>query len=64
MTDTIQTKSMNGVVFVVGQTVLKAYVAGRTPLIEQRTVTLIENGRLYLDNSKVAINFPNRLWVL
>lgn len=55
---------MNGIVFVVGQTVLKPCTSGRSAFIEQRTVTRIENSRLYLDNSKVAINYPERLWVL
>ena len=64
MTDTINTNSMNGIVFVVGQTVLKPCTSGRSAFIEQRTVTRIENNRLYLDNSKVAINYPERLWVL
>jgi hypothetical protein len=64
MTDIIQTKSMNGVVFTLGQSVLRPLVHGRSAFIEQRTVTRIENGRLYLDNSKVAINCPERLWVL
>jgi hypothetical protein len=64
MTDTISTKSMNGIVFTVGQTVLKPCISGRSAFIEQRTVTRIENSRLYLDNSKVAINCPERLWVL
>jgi hypothetical protein len=32
--------------------------------IEICTVTRIENGKCYLDNSKVAINYPRRLLVV
>lgn len=64
MTDTIETKSANGVKFIVGQTVLKPCTSGRSAFIEQRTVARIENGRLFLNDSNVAIKCPERLWVL
>jgi hypothetical protein len=32
--------------------------------IEINTVTRIDNGKCYLDNSKVAINYPRRLLVV
>lgn len=32
--------------------------------IEICTVTRVEDGKCYLDNSKVAINFPRRLLVV
>jgi hypothetical protein len=56
--------SMNGIEFAVGQRVLRAVNSGRTALLEQRTVERIENGKLYLNDSKVAIIYPRRIWIL
>lgn len=62
--DAIISKSFNHIEFAVGQKILRAITSGRTALLEQRTVSRIENGKLYLDDSKVAIIYPNRLWIL
>jgi len=61
---TFTSLSQNQLQFEVGQTVLRAITAGRSALLETRIVTRIEGGKLYLDNSKVAIQYPNRLWIL
>jgi type IV secretory pathway VirB9-like protein len=36
---------------------------GRTPLLEIATVTDIRDGRVYLDGSKVALRFPDRIMI-
>ena len=54
-------KDMFGQEFEVGQVVYRARLHGKTPSIEQSKVTRIECGKLYLDGSRVAINFPERL---
>lgn len=48
---------------------VKCYVArpvirGYSPYIEICQVTRIENGKIYLDNSKQPIQFPDRLLIL
>lgn len=53
-----------GKAFVVGDKVVKAYQSGRAVNISVTEVTRIENGKVYLDNSKVAINFPGRLLIV
>lgn len=62
--NTISKQSMNQLEFAVGQQVLRAVTYGRTAYLYHQTVTRIENGRLYLDDSKVAINYPERIWIL
>jgi len=54
---------MFGMTIIAGDVVLKPKMLGRSPFIEKRTVTLIKDGKIYLDDSKVAINFPERLVV-
>jgi hypothetical protein len=61
---TLATKSKNSLNFVVGQTVLRAVTSGRTAYLCEQVVTRIENGKMYLDNSKVAIQYPERIWIL
>jgi len=48
----------------VGDTVARAAVAGRSAYLEIRKVTSIRNGKIYLDDSKVAIRYPCRLLVI
>lgn len=54
-------KDMFGNDLLVGDVVLKPESIGRSPMITKRTVTKIDGGKLYLDNSKVAIIYPSRL---
>ncbi len=61
---TIATKSLNGLEFAVGQKVLRAVTSGRSAFLDECVVTRIENGKMYLDNSKVAIQYPERIWIL
>lgn len=44
----------------VGDRLLKPHVQGRSAIIVKCLVTSIENGRIYLDKSKVPIKFPGR----
>ncbi len=55
---------MRGQAFVVGDKVAKAYQSGRSCNLQVGAVTRIENGKMYMDNSKVAINFPGRLLIV
>lgn len=55
---------MLGREFVVGDKVVKAATSGRAVNLLIGTVTRIENGKMYLDNSKVPINFPGRLLIV
>lgn len=57
-------RDMRGQAFVVGDRVAKAYQSGRSCNLLVGTVTRIENGKMYMDNSKVAINFPGRLLIV
>jgi hypothetical protein len=57
-------EDMRGQSFVVGDRVAKAYQSGRSCNLQVGTVTRIENGKMYMDNSKVAINFPGRLLIV
>lgn len=52
---------MYGKTFDVGDDVIKVFVGGRSPIIAKCVVSRIESGKLYLDGSKVAIQFPSRL---
>lgn len=55
---------MRGTPFRVGQLVAKAVTFGRAVNIELREVTRIENGKMYLGGSKVAVRFPQRCVVV
>ena len=56
-------KDMFDVEIEVGDVVLKPTMLGRSPFIEKRIVTKIDGNKIYLDDSKVAINYPDRLVV-
>lgn len=45
----------------VGDSVYRAVTSVRTPVIYIAKVTEIRDGKLYLDDSKVPINYPSRL---
>ena len=50
---------------VVGQTVCKPTMSGRSAIPEIRTVIKIENGKVYLDSPKpVALNYSGRIVIL
>lgn len=55
---------MKGYAFNVGCTVARAVMYGKSPMIDLCTVTKIENGKLYLDESKQAMRFPERLLIV
>lgn len=58
-------KDKLGFAFSEGCKVARAVSRGRSSVdLEICTVTRIEDGKLYLDNSKVAIKFPNRLLII
>lgn len=50
--------------FVVGDSVAKACTSGRAVNIEIGRVTRIEDGKMYLDHSKVPINYPGRILIV
>ena len=54
-------KDIRGNVFHVGCEIVRAVGDG---YLSFHTVTRIENGRLYLDTSKIAIRYPNRLLII
>lgn len=56
-------KDMFGTIIEVGDIVLKPMLLGRSPFIEKRVVSVIADNKIYLDDSKVAIRFPERLVV-
>lgn len=47
-----------------GMLVVKPKTSGRSALLEIRTVREIRDGKLYLDDSHVAIQYPGRLLVI
>ena len=55
---------MKGFRFSEGCTVARAVMWGKSPVIELCTVTRIENGRMYLNESKQHIRFPERLLIV
>ena len=57
-------KDMKGYAFNIGCTVARAVMYGKSPMIDLCTVTRIENGKLYLDESKQAMRFPERLLIV
>ena len=56
--------SKNGIKFKVGQKVLRPVVYGRSPELEVCEVTRVEDGKVYLDGSKVALRILGRIWIL
>ena len=55
---------MRGQEFAVGDKVAKAYASGRSVNLSVATVARIEDGKMYLDDSHVAIRFPGRLLIV
>lgn len=56
-------KDMKGFTFNVGDEVARPVLWGKSPHIELCTVTRIQDGKLYLDDSKQAMRFPERLLI-
>ena len=50
-----------GFAFNEGCKVIRAVMWGKSPVLDICTVTRIENGKLYLDDSKQPMKFPERL---
>ena len=57
-------KDMNGFAFNEGCKVARAVLWGKSPKLDICTVTKIADGKLYLDNSKQAMRFPERLLII
>ena len=56
-------KDFNNVELEAGQTIVKANNYGHGWL-EVRTVREVKDGKVYLDDSKVAVKFPDRLYIV
>ena len=56
-------KDMKGFTFNVGDEVARPVLYGKSPHIELCRVTKIQDGKLYLDESKQAMRFPERLLI-
>ena len=48
----------------VGDRVVRGVSFGRAAGLEFTTITRIENGKVYLASSKVALNYPSRLFIV
>lgn len=57
-------KDMKGFAFSVGCKVARAVMWGKSPKIDICEVTDIKDGKLYLDQSKQPIRFPERLLII
>ena len=57
-------KDMKGYAFNEGCKVARATLWGKSPKLDICTVTKIKDGKLYLDDSKQAIRFPERLLII
>jgi hypothetical protein len=57
-------KDKQGFTFTVGCKVARAVLWGNSPHLEICTVTKIDGGKLYLDNSKQAIRALDRLVII
>lgn len=57
-------KDMKGFTFNVGDQVARAVLWGKSPKLDICQVTRIEDGKLYLDDSKQAMRFPERLLIV
>ena len=55
---------MLGLEFNLGDRVVRAYTSGRAVNLEVLSVTQIKNGKLYLGDSKVPVNYPGRLLII
>ena len=60
----VKLKDMRGKSFAIGDKVAKACTSGRAVNLEIGEGTRIEEGKMYLDGSKVAIRFPGRLLII
>lgn len=56
-------KDKLGFAFNEGCKVIRAVLIGKSPVLEICTVTKINDGKLYLDDSKQPIKFPERLLI-
>jgi uncharacterized protein YcgL (UPF0745 family) len=56
-------KDLKGFTFTVGDEVARPVLLGKSPHIEFCRVTRIQDGKLYLDDSKQAMRFPERLLI-
>ena len=57
-------KDMKGFAFNVGCKVARAELWGKSPRITICEVTKIEDGKMYLDNSKHPMKYPERLLII
>lgn len=57
-------KDMKGFAFNEGCKVARAVLWGKSPKLDICTVTKIKDGKLYLDDSKQAMRFPERLLII
>ena len=57
-------KDMKGYAFNVGCTVARATMWGKSPRIELCKVTRIDDDKLYLDDSKQPMRYPERLLIV
>lgn len=55
---------MKGFAFNEGCKVARAVMWGKSPKLDICVVTKIKDGKLYLDDSKQAIRFPERLLII
>lgn len=53
-----------GTKFIVGQRVARASTSGRAAVLHIQTVTRVEDGKVYLDNSPVALRVLRNVLVL
>ncbi len=57
-------KDMKGFAFNEGCKVARAVLWGKSPMLDICTVTKIKDGKIYLDDSKQAMRFPDRLLII
>lgn len=57
-------KDMKGFTLTVGCEVARAVLWGKSPRIELCKVTRIEDDKMYLDDSKQPIRYPERLLIV
>ena len=55
---------MLGKEFQIGDKVARAYGSGRAMNLQISEVSKMENGKLYLDGSRIAIIYPGRLLII
>lgn len=55
---------MTGREFAIGDAVARPFRSGNTADMEISRVTRIENGKMYLANSKVALHYPGRCLIV